>query len=242
MAKPIQPSRREAQLGNLFVHLADTLVAEFDLDDVLHTLVKETAIMTGVNSAAIFLANTQGTLGVAAATTSMAHAIETLVLENEDSPCLEAHRTGVIISVDDVNHTPLRWAPFANTLSAAGLRSCHSVPLQIRGQALGVLTLLHTQPHTLNEADSAAAATIAHAASIALAQYRHTSGPAVLTDQLQHALGGRIMIEQAKGIVANSRHLSQGSAFTTIRNYARRQSEPIRSVCRRIINNELTLE
>ena len=232
---------RELRLGRLFVSLADTLVTDFDLDDLLQTLVDETTSLLEVESAAIFLARDDGSLGVAAGTSPKTRAVETLVLEGADSPCLDAYRQGLTVGVHDINLVKPEWKGFADILRAGGFRSSHAIPMKLRNETIGVLNLFADRPYTPTAADAALADTITHAATIALIQYRHRVERAALTDQLQEALNSRIIIEQAKGVVAQTRSVDVDDAFKLIRNYARQNRTSLQQVCRDIVERRLNV-
>ena len=232
---------RELRLGRLFVSLADTLVTDFDINDLLQTLVDESTALLNVESAAIFLARPDGTLGVAAGTSPKTRAVETLVLETDESPCVDAYRTGQVIGVHDIDRVKPEWKPFADILRAGGFRSSHAIPMRLRNETIGVLNLFSDRAYTPSNVDAQLAETITHAATIALIQYRHSSAREELTDQLQEALNSRVIIEQAKGVVAQTRHIDVDAAFAIIRGYARQNRASLQSICRDVVERRLNL-
>jgi GAF domain-containing protein len=234
-------SKREVRLGELFVTIADTLVADFDLSDLLQTLVDETTALLPVDQAALFLDSGDGTLRVAAATSSHARAVEDLILEVDASPCLDAYRTGLSVGVDSLAAAKPEWGEFANILRAASFEASYAIPMRLRGDTIGVLSLFSSYPYVPSELDAAVAQSLADAATIAILQNRVAAERLVLAQQLQHALESRVLIEQAKGVVAQTRTVSMAEAFTLIRAHARQNNETLREVSQRIAERSLSI-
>ena len=184
-------SKREVRLGELFVTIADTLVADFDLSDLLQTLVDETVALLPVDQAALFLASGDGDLRVASATSSHARAVEDLILEVDASPCLDAYRSGTPAGVDTVDAAKPEWGEFASILRAARFEASHAIPMRLRGETIGVLSLFSEYAYVPSESDAAVAQSLADAATIAILQTRVASERLRLTEQLQRALESR---------------------------------------------------
>jgi GAF domain-containing protein len=234
-------SEREVRLGSLFLRLAETLEPGFDLADYLQMLVDETVGLLPADEAALFLGDSSSQLGVAAATAPDARAVETLVLEHGSSPCHDAFIKGVPTGVHDISDAKEEWGGFARVLDAAGFRAVHAVPMQIRDTTIGVVSMFSRLPYTPSDVDAKIAAMIARAAAIALVQARAAADHAALTDQLQQALNSRVLIEQAKGVVAHTRDVNMDAAFGLIRERARSHGESLRDVSQRIIERTLAI-
>jgi GAF domain-containing protein len=229
------------RLGSLFLRLAETVDTDFDLADYLQMLVDETVGLLPADEAALFLGDSGAQLRVAAATTSDARAVETLVLEHGASPCHDAFALGVPTGVHDIGDAKEEWSGFARVLDAAGFRAVHAVPMRIRDTTIGVVSMLSRHPYTPSDADAEIAAMIARAAAIAILQARAAAEHAALTDQLQQALNSRVVIEQAKGVVAQTRGVDMEAAFGLIRRQARSHGESLRDVSQRIVTHALVL-
>jgi GAF domain-containing protein len=234
-------SRREVQLGTVFVALADTLVTGFDLSDLLQTLIEETTALMPVEAAALFLADPDGVLKVAAATSSDAKAVEVVILEAEASPCLEAYVSGRQSGANDVDDVKPEWTEYADIMRAAGYRSSHAIPMRLRDETIGVLSLFSEYRYTPSELDAAVAQALADAATISIIQMHVISDNKVLAEQLQHALDSRVLIEQAKGVLSHTRSVSVDEAFDIIRDHARRTGDTLMNVARAITDRSLTL-
>jgi GAF domain-containing protein len=234
-------SKREVRVGSLFLRLAEMLDEGFDLSDYLQMLVDETKGLLPADEVGLFLADAQGNLRVAAATTPDARAVETLVLEAGASPCLHSFSTGAAVGVHDIRDTVGARAGFARVLDAADFRSVYSVPMRVRRDTIGVISLFSRYPYTPSEVDAGIADALARAAATAIVQARASSAHLILTEQLQQALTSRICIEQAKGVIAQTRQIGMDDAFALIRDQARRNSESLQSISQRIIDRTLTV-
>ena len=93
--------------------------------------------------------------------------------------------------------------------------------MRLRGTIIGALNLFHAEPGEMRQADIDAAQAFADVATIAILQHRAALEAQVLNEQLNHALNSRVVIEQAKGMVAERAGLDMEQAFATLRNHAR---------------------
>jgi GAF domain-containing protein len=234
-------SKREVQLGELFVTLADTLVAGFDLSELLQTLIDQTIEFLPVDAAALLLAGPDGVLKVAAASSSQVKAVEVLILEAKASPCHSAYDSGEQTGAADVDSVKPEWDEYASIMSAAGFRSSHSTPMKLRTQTIGVLSMFSLYPYTPSDVDAAVAQALANAATISIIQMDAATRNNELSEQLQHALDSRVLIEQAKGVIAQTHTVPMDEAFTIIRDHARRTSSTLRDVSQEIIKQTLAV-
>lgn len=231
---------REQRLAHVFVELADTLVADFDVIDLLHTLCERSVELLQADAAGLILADPRGRLQVMASTTEHAELLELFVLQRDDGPCLECYRTGeqiVNINLDEVQD---RWPAFRAATTELGYRSTHALPLRLRGQVLGVLNLLCKHNLTLTEDDIALGQALCDVATVGLLQERTIREGEVLAEQLQSALNSRVMIEQAKGVLAARTGSDVDSAFTLMRRYARNNHLQLGAVAAEIIAGSIS--
>src|SRR5437870_1631295 len=161
---------REARLATTMVELADTLVAEFDVVDLLTLLADRCVDVLDVGAAGIMLAAPDGELRVVASTSETMRILELLELQAQEGPCLECFRSGVAVVNQDLAGD--RWPRFAPAARDAGFQSVHALPMRLRGTRLGALNLFHVDPGEMHDADVAAAQALADIATIAILQYR----------------------------------------------------------------------
>jgi len=227
--------RREHRITQVFIELADTLVDEFDVVDFLHTLAEVSVELLDVDAAGLMLADEDGVLRVMASSDDQAELLELFELQQNEGPCPECFRTGVPV----VNVDLRRWPDFAAAAAAGGYASAHAVPLRLRGQVIGALNLFRTSTEPLADEDIALSRALSDIATIGLLHERRHRGQQVLAEQLQHALNSRIVIEQAKGMLAERTGLSPADAFTVMRSYARGTSQGLSVVAHGILDGSL---
>ena len=133
-----------------------------------------------------------------------------------------------------------RWPRFVAEALAAGFHSVHALPMRLRGTVIGALNLFHIDPGEMRRADVDAAQALADVATIAILQHRATVEVQVLNEQLNQALNSRIVIEQAKGMVAERKAVDMEEAFVTLRSYARNHNLRLADVARDVIAGTLT--
>ena len=232
---------REALLARTFVELADTLVADFDVVDVLTLLTDRCVDVLDVGAAGLMLAAPEGDLRVMASSSEAMRVLELFELQSQEGPCLDAYRTGLPVLNQDLSTANGRWPRFAAEALAAGFRSVQALPMRLRGSVIGALNLFHVEPGEMRRADVDTAQALADVATIAVLQHRAALEAQVLNDQLNHALNSRIVIEQAKGMVAERRNLDMEEAFTALRNHARSHNLRLVAVARGVIDGTVAV-
>jgi GAF domain-containing protein len=232
---------RESRINAAFVAVADTLTSDFDVIELLNTLVVECTEILNVDAGGLMLADGSGRLQLMASTSEDADLVETMQLASDSGPCIECFTTGAPVSVADMAEIEERWPEFFAAAMAGGFGSAHATPLKLRGEIIGTLNLFATRSGDLTEADIALAQALSDVATISLLQERFSRESNVVAEQLQNALNSRITIEQAKGMLAHSHSLSMGEAFALLRAYARSNNLTIRAVAEGITEREISL-
>ena len=230
---------RLEQLFDAFATFADTLVAGYDVLDLLQTLVETCHELLDVDSAGILLANAEDRLEVVASTSEANTLVEIMQLDADAGPCLECFRTRAVVSVPDIDVGSSRWADFCVTALAQGIHSVYAIPLRLRETTIGTLNLMRNERGELNQRDIRAAQAMADVATIGILQERTIRDASKLRDQLQAALSSRIIIEQAKGVVAETANVSIEAAFALIRSHARAHQTSLSLVARQIVTRDL---
>ena len=226
------------RLTRVFVEVADTLVDELDLIDFMHMLTERTADLVGAPAVGLLLADQHGRLEFLAASDENTKLLELFQVQNHEGPCLDAFNTATPVINADLAEAETRWPQFAPRATAAGFRSVHAFPLRLRSEVIGALNVFGDQPgNTLDDADVPIVQSLADVAAIGLLQERAIRRGEILTEQLQGALNSRIIIEQAKGAVAQAHQIGVDEAFNQIRNYARRANRRIGDVAHTIVTD-----
>jgi GAF domain-containing protein len=230
------------RLAKIFVEVADTLVDEFDLIEFLHMLADRTADLVGASAVGLLLADQRGRLEFLAASDENTKLLELFQVQNREGPCLDAFRTATPVINADLAEASARWPRFAPRATAAGFRSVHAFPLRLRSEVIGALNVFGTEPgSTLDEIDVPIVQALADVATIGLLQERTIRRGETLTEQLQGALNSRIVIEQAKGAIAQAHGVSVDEAFTLMRDYARRTNRRLGDVAHTIVTDPTDL-
>ena len=235
---------RETLLIKAFVELADTLVDDYDIIALLDRLAGHCVELLTADAAGILLADAHRNLRVVASTNEQTAWMELLQLQADEGPCVECFRTATPVSVTDLDRTTHRWPRFSTALTAARTdrepyRSVHALPLRLRGEPIGALNLFHHQPGPLPPADLALAQALADVATIGILSERAINRGEVLNEQLQAALNSRVIIEQAKGVLAERGNIDMNAAFDRLRGYSRDHNLKLSDVSRQIIETNL---
>jgi GAF domain-containing protein len=234
---------RERRVAAAFVRLADTLVDDYDVIDVLDRLVGYSVSLLSAEAAGIMLVDPHGKLRVVASTSEESDWMELLQVQADQGPCVDCVRTGQPVTVTDLAEAAERWPRFIAILAGRGpFHSVHALPLRLRGQAIGGMNLFHTRPGPLPEADLRLGQALADIATIGILQERAIHRGEVVTEQLQTALNSRVIIEQAKGVLAQRGNLTMHAAFDRLRHYARGHNLRLTEVARQIVETDLAAE
>jgi GAF domain-containing protein len=232
---------REVSVARVFVEIADTLVGDFDRIDLLTTLATRSVELLDVAAAGILLADDAGGLHVMASSSETASLLELFQLENDEGPCLDCVATGEVVTVADLP-AGSPWPHFAVQSVNVGFPAVCAVPMRLRGATTGCLNLFLAEPTAPSESDIALAQAFADVATIAVFQIRASRDGAQREEQLQHALTGRIVIEQAKGKIAERLGVGMDVAFSRLRNHARSSNERLSDVARGVVDGVIAID
>jgi GAF domain-containing protein len=230
---------REAELSRIFVQLADTLVQDFDVVDFLHGLAVHCVDLVDVDAAGLLLADPTGRLHVVGSSSEKVRLLELFEVQNSAGPCLDCYESGELVAEDDLTRAS-RWPAFREEALAAGFRSVQAVPLRLRAEVIGALNLFRSQAGSLTSDDLLICRALADVATIGLLQERAVSHALVLAQQLQTALNTRVVIEQAKGMLAEQARVDTGQAFELLRRYARDRNVLLAEVASDVLDARLT--
>jgi hypothetical protein len=208
------------RLSTTFVELADTLVADFDVLDFLHLLATRCTQLLDVSAAGVLLADPAGHLRVMAASSEQVRLLELFQLQNDQGPCLDCYHTGRPVHVTDLAAVEARWPRFTTQAREHGYGAVMALPMRLRDDVIGAMNLFSAAPG-LDDADIQVAQALADVATIGILQHRAQHQSDTVVTQLQTALNSRVLIEQAKGVVAERLRTTMDEAFTALRAHAR---------------------
>jgi transcriptional regulator with GAF, ATPase, and Fis domain len=213
--------QRQARLAQRFVDLADTLVDDYDVVEVLDGLMSTCLDVLEVDEAGMLLNDVQGNLQRVASSSEEARLLELLQVQTREGPCFEAVQTGQMIVVDNIEVSRDRWPTFAERATADGFHSVYAFPMRLREATIGGLNLFGMEHDALDEESRVIAKALADIATIGIIQQRSLHRTSLLAENLQRALNTRIVVEQAKGILAERGELPMEETFALLRSYAR---------------------
>lgn len=230
---------RETLLARTMVELADSLVADFDVVDLLTLLADRCVDVLDVGAAGIMLASAGGELRVMASSSEAMRVLELFEIQTQEGPCLDCYRNGAPVANPDLAAGAGTWPRFAPEALAAGFRAAHARPMRLRGTVIGAVNLFHVEPGEMRRADADGAQAFADVATIAILQHRAAREAQAVNEQLQHALNSRVVIEQAKGMVAERARVDMEQAFHWLRTHARNHNLRLVDVAAGIIDGTL---
>jgi len=212
---------RELRLSQAFVELADTLVDDFDVVDFMTLLTERCVELLGATDGGLMLLDSLGDLHVVASSSEQMRTLELLELQSSEGPCLDAYHTGEATGADDVGAISLNWPAFGAHVRDAGYHSIYAFPMRLRTDVIGALNMFNTDQAPWDADDLKLAQALADVATIGLLHHRAMHDAKLLSTQLQTALGSRVAIEQAEGLLAERLETTTEDAFARLRRYAR---------------------
>jgi GAF domain-containing protein len=230
---------RAQTLADTFVLLADTLVDDYDVVDLLDHLVTACVSLFGTSAVGILLDDQRGNLTVVASSSEESRLIEVFQLQNDEGPCLDCVRSGLSVTSNDLAADAGRWPTFVPAAVEAGYRSVTAVPLRLREQHIGGLNMFSVNPGSVSPDDQRLAQALADVATIGILQRRSTHRTNLVAEQLQHALNSRVVIEQAKGVLAERLNVDMDAAFATLRKHSRNNNLKLTDVAMSVVRGDV---
>lgn len=231
----------EQHLAEAFVEMADTLVDDFDLIDFLHVLTDRCVRLLNISAAGLLLTDQRGALQLVAASTEQTRLLELFQLQTDQGPCVECFRTGKPVEVVDLAASTDRWPRFVEAAHRTGFAAVHALPMRLRTDVIGALNLFSTEARPLGAGTVRLGQALADVATIGLLQARAIRQRDTLAEQLQTALNSRVLIEQAKGVIAERRHIDMDQSFILLRGSARSRNRRLSDLARAVVDGSETV-
>jgi GAF domain-containing protein len=222
-------------LSEAFVELTDTMVADFDVIDFLHVLTSRSVELLDVSAAGLLLADPRGVLRVVAASSEAARLLELFQLQSDQGPCLDCFRSGRPVAATDLSADE-RWPRFAAAAGQAGFAAAQALPMRLRDQVIGALNLFRATAGPFDADVVRVGQALADVATIGLLNERSMRRRDTLNEQLQTALNSRVVIEQAKGKLAERLGIDVSQAFTVLRDQARDRNQRLSDLARAFVD------
>ncbi|GAA4039213.1 GAF and ANTAR domain-containing protein [Nonomuraea soli] len=223
--------------AQIFVELADRLVIEFDVLDLLHTVAQRCVDLLHVSAAGLVLAGHDGVRGLVATSSEQPELLDLLQLQAEQGPGAECLSRGEPILCGDLGRQRESWPDFAPAALDAGYAAAHAVPMRLNGHTIGTMNLLSERATGLVSSNATLAQALADVATVGVMQQRAAGNRQLLADQLQATLNARIAVEQAKGVLAELLDLPVTDAFSLLHERAKSSGESLQSLAARVVDS-----
>jgi transcriptional regulator with GAF, ATPase, and Fis domain len=230
---------RESAIVEALVEMADTLVDDYDVVDLLTGLADRCVHLLDVAATGVMLASPEGELRLVASSSEAMRVLEVFELQAQEGPCLDAFRTGERVEHENLRAGAGRWPRFSTAALEAGFQSAFALPLRLRNMTIGAMNLFHVEQTPMDERDVIVARAFADLATITVLQHRATEESQRINEQLSGALSSRIAIEQAKGVIAERAEVSLADAFVRLRSYARNHNLQLSDVAQAAVDGTL---
>jgi GAF domain-containing protein len=230
---------READVIHSLFEIADTLVDDYDVVDMLTGVADRCVNLLDVTAAGVMLASPTGGLGLVASSSEAMRLLELFELQTQEGPCLDAFRTGEAVVEEDLQAGAGSWPSFSAAALQVGFQSALALPLRLRDVTLGALNLLRATSEPMAAADVIVARAFADLAALSISQYRASSEAQRLNEQLSAALSSRVVIEQAKGVISERANVDLNEAFSRLRLYARASNFRLTDVAKAAVDGSL---
>jgi GAF domain-containing protein len=183
----------------------------------------------------VMLANENNRLRAIAASNENTHLLEMFALQHQEGVCLDVYRSGQPQQTSTAGTTD-RWSHFSQLALAHGYGWVCGIPLRRGDEIIGALNLFREKEEPLGEDDVRLAQALADVATVALLQRRATTQARRQTMQLQIALDSRVLIEQAKGMLAERLKVSLDDAFQKLRREARNRNRKLHDLASDVVH------
>lgn len=233
---------RESLVVAALVELADNLVDNYDVIDVLTVLSHRCVEAIDVDAAGVMLAIPGGELQFIASSSDSMTVLELFQIQANEGPCVDSFTSGLAIVNRELVDPDPRWPRFSPLALSKGFRSVHCLPMRLRGRTIGALNFFRNEQGLLSDDDVIVAQGLADIATIAILQHQTSLNAKLLNDQLRHALNSRIVIEQAKGMISQATNCDMDVAFSRLRAHARNNNLRLTDVAVTVVAGTLTTD
>lgn len=223
----------DAAMMDFLVEVSDTLVTDLDTDGLLHWVAQRGVRLLEVQAAGIMVADGRGMLRLLAEAPDSPS--QTSLFEAPSAPASWCFATGQAVLDVDLTHPDPRWEPFAEEARASGFGSAAAVPMRIRDEVIGVVSVLRPRTGHFTDQTLRLMRALANVATLGLLVQRDAGYRAVLAVRSQQVLTGRVAIEQARGILAEILETDVDTALGELRRHALRTGRSLRATAIEVV-------
>lgn len=182
--REVRAAEHEQTLAEMFVLLADTLVDDYDVVDLMDQLVEACVRLLDATAAGLLLDDQRGHLALMASSSEETRLLEIFQLQNDEGPCLDCVRTHAVVVSDDLSADTDRWPVFVPEALNAGYRAVTAIPLRLRDEVIGGLNIFMAAARPLGHSEVQIAQALADVATIGILQQRAAHRTSLLAEQL----------------------------------------------------------
>lgn len=227
-----------AALLRAYEGYAQALLRTYDIGEMLYRLTDQVLDVLDIDGAGVVLADDDDQLAAVTATDRRVAVLDEHQLEHRDGPALVAYHDNVQVRIDDLDVDD-RWPELTAAAHDQGMRAVAALPMPVHARRIGALDLWSAEPHEWTDEELRVGQVLANMASGYVLNNLELSESRDLAEQLQHALDSRVVVEQAKGLVAGRRGITPTAAFDLLRDRARSTSTRLHEVCQRVVDGDL---
>jgi GAF domain-containing protein len=216
-----------------------TTLGTYSIGQTLYRLTDQCLDVLGCDGAGVSISDRDGALRYVTASDDATGRIEAEQAAAQEGPCYEAFLDGEILAVNELEQERRRWPRYVEVAVAQGRRSVLGVPLLADGTAIGVLDIHNRREHAWQDEERETASLLADMAAGYIANLRELEGSRQIAAQLRTALDSRVVIEQAKGVIATRRSVDMDEAFHLLRRASQSTNRKLHDVARDVADGEL---
>jgi GAF domain-containing protein len=224
------------ELVQVIREFTGTIINPFDLDELLHRLMRHATQLAEATGAGVMLASDGDELDFVAASEERIVEAEQAQARMRSGACFEAFSTNRIVVVEDLADDR-RWPEYAQHVVELGLRSVLGVPMNAFGQTIGVINLYRDEPSTWSDEDLGAAEIVTAMGAGYLLNANQLRAQHTLSEQLHTAVESRDVIGQAKGLLMAREHVNADGAFDLLRKRSQQRNVKLREVAQQVLDD-----
>lgn len=180
------------------------------------------------------LVESSGQLELLVSSSHAAAELETHQLHADQGPCIDAHASGASVQAHSAAGLTERWPKFAATMLGAGFASVHAAPLKFQGSTFGAIGLFRHADEPFTADEDIVARAFADIATVLVLHVGELPADQV-EERLKDALDARVVLEQAKGVLADAHNVSMADAYSMLLRGARDREQGLTDWARHLV-------
>ena len=230
---------RPTTSGAAFAAANAAMIQGVDGASTVHMLLADCLGFLGADAAGVLVRVDRG-LELMAATSHRASELEIYQAQVHDGPCVETIETGENVDTAGAAELARKWPDFGRAMAAAGFKTVLASPMRWHERVIGGLNIFWSAARTLTEDEQDLAQAFADISTLALMQSPLADDPDAIAQRLRTALHGRVTIERAKGVLAQTDNLEMDEAFARLVQVSDHTERPLSQVAQEILDDIVT--